>query len=110
MTELTIYKPKHEIELFDWTKYYIDSSMSETFFQSWENAKTVRIWDSMLATSAIRIVRPAEWWISKLESILQGHSEIVKKKVRETVFIWKKDNPQKDLTEGIIQNMIKKYS
>ena len=47
--------------------------------------KFIRIGESFIATSTIKIVRPAKTEISILEKLLQGKEEDTKIKVREKV-------------------------
>lgn len=107
MNAIVKYTPKHEVVFFDSTRLYIDSGNFDLFCQALEKAKFVKIGEAMYATSSIKSVLPAGKNVTLVESLLEGHSEDVKEKVRTVV----RQRQQEGLkvTEGVILNIIEKY-
>ena len=107
MNAIVKYEPKHEIHFYDGSTLYIDSSRKDAFFKAMEEMKFVRIGEGLYATSSIKSVLPAGKNVTLVESLLEGHSEDVKEKVRQVV----RQRQQEGLkvTEGVILNIIEKY-
>ena len=101
------YNPKHEIICYDESIYYFDSDKLPAMDIAMENNKFIKIWDSRIAVSSIKTVRPAKQEISILEKLLIWESEDVKRKVRDKIREREKEN--KENSEWAIRNIIESY-
>lgn len=102
-----IYSPKHQIETYDESIYYFDSDKLPAMDLAMESSKFIKIWDSRIAVSSIKTVRPAKQEISILEKLLVWESEDVKRKVRDKIREREKEN--KNNSEVAIQNIIDSF-
>lgn len=71
------------------------------------SSKFIRIGETLVATSTIKIVRPARAEISLLEKLLTGKPEEIKRLVREKVK--QRDIDKLTTTEAVILNIISKF-
>lgn len=101
------YQSKHEILTYDESIYYFDSDKLPAMDTAMETNKFIKIWDSRIAVSSIKTVRPAKQEISILEKLLTGESEDIKRKVRDKIREREKEN--KENSEGAIRNIIESF-
>lgn len=101
------YSPKHQIETYDESIYYFDSDKLPAMDEAMENNKFIKIWDSRIAVSSIKTVRPAKQEISILELLLKTESEDIKRKVRSKIIEREKEN--KINSEWAIKEIIESF-
>ena len=99
------YEPKHEVITFDWEVYIINSSNLDSFHIDMEKSKFIPIWDSIVATSSIKTVRPAKQEISVMEKLLSWETEKIRQEIRKKVRDREKDWLSN--TAWSIENMIR---
>lgn len=102
-----IYKPKHEVECYDWNIYTIDSENFNLFKKKLEEAKFINIWETLLAVSSIKSVKPAKQEISILETLIWNETEDIKEKVRKKVR--EREKEWLSINEWVINNIILSY-
>lgn len=107
-TALANYVEMHEIVLFSGAKHYIDSVKYEAFKTAMQRDKFIEIDGELVNVAAIERVKRAKNDISIVETMLSGHSEDVKEKVRKVVREREKDSLA--ITEWVICNIIEKYA
>lgn len=101
------YVSKHEILTYDESVYYFDSSRLNEMDEVMEKNKFIKIWDSRIAVSSIKTVRPAKQEISILELLLKTESEDIKRKVRSKIIEREKEN--KINSEWAIKEIIESF-
>lgn len=99
------FTPKHEVVTYDWEIHIIDSDKLEEFQEQMEKSKFIRIWFCLVASSSIKVVRPAKQEISVMEKLLSWETEKIRQEIRKKVRDREKDWLSN--TAWSIENMIR---
>ena len=98
------YIKKHEIICYDESIYYFDSDKLLAMDEAMEKNKFIKIWDSRIAVSSIKTVRPAKQEITMVERMIVWLPDQLQDKVKRLVK--ERKAQEKTVTEQYIQNII----
>lgn len=104
------YEPLHQINLFNWKKYYIKSSNLNVMLEKMQTSKFINIRDSIINTSSIDYIEPATEDINQVESKLIWINRETAERIRSEIYLRKTNNPHKYLTDWVLENIKNKFT